>query len=89
MSVERYARKIRARIIAAEPRKFISSGKFESGGHLHQICKRVGPHLLHHLASVRLHGDYADAEFTTDPCLFNGPDDTKAMTCRSRGESEA
>jgi hypothetical protein len=38
----------------------------------------VGLHFLHHPASVRLHGDFADAEFATN-LLFNRPATTKAM----------
>src|SRR5688572_19267835 len=34
--------------------------------HVHQIGKRVGPHLSHHLPSVSLHGDLADAELPRD-----------------------
>ena len=32
----------------------------------HQIGKRVGLHLAHDLAAVRLHRDLADAEFAAD-----------------------
>lgn len=38
----------------------------ESRGHFHQVRERVGFHLLHHLAAVRLHRDFADAEFAAD-----------------------
>src|SRR6185436_20677826 len=33
--------------------------------HVDQIWQRTCPHLLHHLSTVRLHGDFADTEVTT------------------------
>ena len=45
---------------------FRRSSEVESRGHFDQIGERVGLHLLHHLASVRLHRDLADAEFASD-----------------------
>jgi len=41
----------------------------ESRGHFHQVRERVGFHLLHHLAAVRLHRDFADTEFPTYPLI--------------------
>src|SRR5580704_322327 len=38
----------------------------QSRGHIHQAGQRVGPHLLHHPSSVRLHRDRGNAELTTD-----------------------
>ena len=38
----------------------------EALGHCHQVRKRVGLHLAHHLTSVRLHRDLADAEFAAN-----------------------
>ena len=38
----------------------------ESRGDIHQVGERLGLHLSHHLASVCLHRDLADAEFATD-----------------------
>ncbi len=38
----------------------------ESHSHCHQLGERVSLHLLHHLASVRLHLDFADSELETD-----------------------
>src|SRR5215471_10661361 len=35
-------------------------------GHFHQICERVGLHFLHHLTSVCLHCDLADAQLAAD-----------------------
>src|SRR5580698_1367522 len=37
----------------------------EPGGHFHQLGQRSCFHLLHHLASVCLHRDLTDAEFST------------------------
>ena len=48
-------------------RQWVGAGpQPEARGHRHQVRKRVGLHLAHDLASVRLHGDLADAEFATD-----------------------
>jgi len=38
----------------------------EPRGHFHQVGERVGLHFLHHLASVCLHSDLADAKFPAD-----------------------
>src|SRR6516162_3922229 len=38
----------------------------ELGGHFHQIGQRVGLHFLHHLTSMSLYSDLADAEFSTN-----------------------
>lgn len=38
----------------------------ELGSHPHQVGERVGLHLLHDLASVRFHCDFADPELTTN-----------------------
>jgi hypothetical protein len=38
----------------------------EPRGHFHQLGERSRFHLLHHLASVCLHRDFADAELPTD-----------------------
>jgi len=44
---------------------FWRGAQSEPRGHRHQIRKRAGLHLTHHLPSVRLHGNQADAEFGT------------------------
>ena len=41
----------------------------ELSRHHHEIGGRVGLHLLHDLATVRLNRDLADAEFSTDLVL--------------------
>src|SRR5271156_3172909 len=38
----------------------------QSRGHIHQAGQRVGSHLLHHPAPVRLHRDLGNAELATD-----------------------
>ena len=38
----------------------------ESHGHLHQVGEGVGFHFLHHLASVRLHGDLTNSQLQTN-----------------------
>src|SRR5437762_708917 len=38
----------------------------EPRGHFHQVGERIGLHLLHHLAAVGFHRDFADAELATD-----------------------
>ena len=38
----------------------------EARGHPHEGSKRIGLHLAHHPAAVRLDRDLADAEFSTD-----------------------
>src|SRR6476659_9276258 len=38
----------------------------ECRGHLHQIGHRVGLHLPHHLAAMRLDGDLADVKLAAD-----------------------
>src|SRR5271155_1924004 len=38
----------------------------KSRGHIYQAGQRVGPHLLHHSPSVRLHCDLGNAELATD-----------------------
>jgi hypothetical protein len=43
----------------------------ESLDHFHQAGERVGLHFLHHLTSVCLDRDLADAELATD-CLSAG-----------------
>ena len=43
-----------------------SGSQSETRGHCHQVRKRVGLHLAHDLASVRLNGDLTDAEFAAD-----------------------
>src|ERR1700733_10506 len=43
-----------------------SSRKAELRGHLNQIGDGIGLHLFHDLASVRLHGNLADAQFAAD-----------------------
>jgi hypothetical protein len=43
-----------------------SGSHSETRGHCHQVRKRVGLHLAHDLASVRLHRDLTDAEFAAD-----------------------
>jgi hypothetical protein len=40
--------------------------KIESRGHIDQSGQGLGPHLLHHLAPVCLHGRFADTEFAAD-----------------------
>src|SRR6266849_1282347 len=55
--------------------------KAESCGHCHQIGERVSLHLSHHLISLLLS--------SPPTCLFNRPPATKAMTCLSRGVSDA
>src|SRR6267154_675501 len=35
-------------------------------GHSDQVCQRACPHLVHHLAPVDLHGDFAGAQFCGD-----------------------
>lgn len=42
------------------------SRRAESLRHFHQICKRVGFHFFHHLASVGLYRDLTDSELATD-----------------------
>ena len=42
------------------------SRQAESRGHPHQVGQGLGLHLPHHLASVGLHGDFADAELGAD-----------------------
>ena len=49
----------------------------ETRGHCHQVRKRVGLHLAHHLTSVRLHGDLTDPEFTTDLFVQQPRDDQR------------
>jgi hypothetical protein len=41
---------------------FWHSRELEPRGHLHQLSKGVGLHLLHHFAAMRLHCDLAYAE---------------------------
>src|SRR2546425_4009562 len=38
----------------------------EARGHFHQVGQRASLYLSHHVASVRLHGDFADAKLATD-----------------------
>src|SRR2546430_5733030 len=38
----------------------------EPRGHFHQVGERIGLHLLHPLAAVGFHRDFADAELATD-----------------------
>src|ERR1700740_2896109 len=54
-----------------------ASPVMESASHFHQVCNRVGLHLLHHLASVRLHCDLADAELATDLLIQQTGDDQR------------
>ena len=49
----------------------------QSRGHIHQAGQRVGPHLLHHPASVRLHRDLGDAELATDLLVQPAGDDQR------------
>ena len=46
-----------------------------SRGHIDQAGQRVGPHLLHHPASVCLHRDLGNAELTTDLLVQPAGDD--------------
>jgi hypothetical protein len=48
----------------------------EACRHRHKVRKRVGLHLAHDLASVCLHGDLADAEFSADLLIQQTRDDT-------------
>ena len=57
-------------------------------GHGDQVGERLGLHLAHDLASVRLDGDLADAEFAAD-LLVQQAATTSAITSRSRGVSDA
>ena len=67
---------------------WISRGReAESHGHLHQVGEGVGFHFLHHLASVRLHGDLANSH-CKPTCLFNMPVTINFITSRSRGVSD-
>ena len=57
--------------------------ELESRGHVDKLGERTGLHLSHHLTSVRLYRDLADAELATD--LFaQQAGDHNAMTSRSR-----
>jgi hypothetical protein len=47
----------------------------KSRGYIHQAGQRVGPHLLHHSPSVRLHRDLGNAELTTDLLVQPAGDD--------------
>ena len=44
----------------------------ERCGHFHQVGERIGLHLAHHLASVCLHRDLADAELDRRPVCSTG-----------------
>jgi len=47
---------------------------------------RVGPHLLHHLASVCLHRDLADAEVAADLFIQQTGDDQRHDLALARSE---
>src|ERR1700733_11940626 len=47
----------------------------QSRGHIYQAGERVGPHLLHHPAPVRLHRDLGNAELATDLLVQPAGDD--------------
>jgi hypothetical protein len=49
----------------------------ESRGHIHQVGERAGLHFSHHLASVSLHRDLADAELATDLFIQQAGDDQR------------
>ena len=66
---------------------FSSRCRTEFCVHLNQPSERVSLHLLHHFAPVRFYGNHTDAEFVSDR-LFNKPETTNAITCRSRGETD-
>src|SRR5258708_25468811 len=55
----------------------LSRGKREAEprGHPHQVRKRAGLHLSHHLASVSLDGDLARAQFGADLLVQKAGDD--------------
>src|SRR5512134_2739691 len=44
-------------------------------GHLDQVGERVGSHLAHHLAAVRLHRNLADVQFSGDLFVQQSGDD--------------
>ena len=41
-------------------------GEAKPAGHFHEVGERGGLHLSHHVASMSLHRDFADAELATD-----------------------
>src|SRR5580704_6180592 len=49
----------------------------ESRGHSHQVSQRAGLHFSHHLPTVSLHGDLADAELATDLLIQQAGDDQR------------
>ena len=58
----------------------------EARGHRHQVGKRVGLHLAHHLTSVRLDGDLADAELAADLLVQQTGDDQRHHLAFARRE---
>src|SRR2546423_1572684 len=58
----------------------------ESFGHFHQVGERVGFHLLHHLAPVRLHRDLANPELETDLLIQQAGDYQRHDLLFARGE---
>ena len=62
----------------------------EARVHPHKVRKRVCPHLAHHLTSVRLDGDLADAKFAADLLVQQTGDDQRhhfMFTRRERREA--
>src|SRR5215470_596348 len=51
------------------------SAWMKSRGHFHQICYRIGLHLLHHLAAVRFHRALGNAELASDLFIQQTGDD--------------
>jgi hypothetical protein len=49
----------------------------ETRGHCHQVGERVGIHFSHHLASVCLHRDLANAELETDLFIQQAADNQR------------
>src|SRR6266581_8746269 len=66
----------------------LSRGKREAEprGHPHQVRKRAGLHLSHHLASVCLHGDLACAQLGTDLFVQKAGDNQCNNIAIAKGE---
>src|SRR5215472_10227091 len=57
--------------------KLRREGDSQRGGHPHEVGEGVGLHLTHHLASVRLHGDFGRAESGRDLFVEETGDDAR------------
>ena len=74
------------RVSGERPAGAMSGCHLEPRGHFYEVGERVGFHLLHHLAAVRLYRDLANAEFAADLLIQQAGDHQGHDLPFARGE---